>query len=447
VQEGGDAMSQPTDPQPTAVPATAKQVGSTDRWWWVETAVWTERMRAALDNGVKGGKWFSLMDKVYAPANLQAAWARVRANAGAAGIDGQTIAAFEANEHWELHQLHEQLRTGNYRPCAVRRAWIDKPGSTDQRPLGIPAVRDRVVQTALRHALEPIWEAVFADTSFGFRPGRGCKDALRRVDELLTTGHCWVVDVDLRSYFDSIPHDRLMEVVRQRVADGRVLELITSYLRAGIMDGGQFEESEQGTPQGAVISPLLANLYLNDLDHEARQQGLAMVRYADDIVILCRSRSEAERALAWVRARVEAKGLSLHSDKTRLVDATQLGGFEFLGYHFERGKRWPRKKSLEALKERVRDQTPRTSGQKLEVVISGLNDILRGWFGYFKHSLATTFVPLDSWVRTRLRSILRKRAGRRGRGRGSDHQRYNNDFFAEQGLFSLVGARARACPS
>ena len=440
-------MSRSTDQQPASVPATATQAGPTDRWWWVEPTVWTERMLSALENGVKGGKWFSLMDKVYSPKNLKAAWARVRLNAGAAGIDKQTIDLFEKNEEWELQQLHEQLRDGKYRPLAVRRTWINKPGSTEKRPLGIPAIRDRVVQTALRHTLEPIWEAEFAETSYGFRPGRGCLNALRRVDELLKKGYTWVVDADLRKYFDTIPHDRLMEVVRQRVADGRVLDLIESYLQAGVMDGDEIQEPELGTPQGAVMSPFLSNLYLDDLDHETARQGYAMVRYADDFVILCRSQEEAERALAWVRGQVEAKGLTLHPEKTRLVDATQKGGFDFLGYHFERGMRWPRKKSLDKLKERVRLETPRNSGRSLLVTIGKLNQVLRGWFGYFKYSHKTTFRPIDSWVRMRLRSILRKRAGRKGRGRGADHHRWINAFFAEQGLFGLVEAHALACQS
>jgi len=435
-------MSRTTDSEPAKVPTKATQAGSADQWKWVETSIWTERMLTALEKGVKGGMWFSLMDKVYSPKNLKAAWARVRSNAGAAGIDRQTIDLFEKNEEWELHQLHEQLRSGNYRPQAVLRAWIDKLGSTEKRPLGIPAVRDRVVQTALRHVLEPIWENEFAETSYGFRPGRGCKDALRRVDELLKKGFTWVVDADLRKYFDTIPHDRLMEVVRQRIADGRVLDLIESYLQAGIMDGDEMQESVEGTPQGAVVSPLLANLYLNDLDHEAARQGFAMIRYADDFVILCRSQEEAERALAWVRGRVEAKGLTLHPDKTRLVDATQKGGFDFLGYHFERGMRWPRKKSLAKLKERIREETPRTSGRSLLVTIARVNDILRGWFGYFKHSHQTTFTDIDGWVRMRLRSILRKRVGRKGRGRGADHHRYPNAYFAKQGFLGLVALRA-----
>lgn len=440
-------MSKTTDQPSTGVPATATQVDLAIRYAWVEPSVWTERMLTALEKGVKGGKWFSLMDKVYSFKNLVAAWGRVRANGGVAGIDRQTIDLFEQNQGWELQQLHEQLRSGSYRPQAVRRTWIDKPGSTEKRPLGIPAVRDRVVQTALRHVLEPIWDTEFAETSYGFRPSRGCKDALRRVDGLLKQGYTFVVDADLRKYFDTIPHERLMEVVRQKIADGQVLDLIESYLHAGIMDGNEIQEPEEGTPQGAVISPLLANLYLNDLDHEAKRQGFEMVRYADDFVILCRSRDEAERALAWVRERVEAKGLTLHPDKTRLVDATQKGGFDFLGYHFERGMHWPRQKSLDKLRERIREETPRNSGRSLRVTIGRVNEILRGWFGYFKHSYKTTFADIDGWVRMRLRSILRKRAGRKGRGRGADHQRYRIAFFAKQGFVGLVDAHALACQS
>jgi RNA-directed DNA polymerase len=439
--------SRATDQQPATVPETATQAGPIDRWWWVEPSVWTERMLTALEKGVKGGMWFSLMDKVYSPKNLRSAWARVRQNAGAAGIDKQTIDLFEKNEEWELQQLHEQLREESYRPQPGRRTWIDKPGSTEKRPLGIPAVRDRVVQTALRHVLEPIWEAEFAETSYGFRPGRGCLNALRRVDELLKQGYTWVVDADLRKYFDTIPHDRLMEAVRQRIADGRVLDLIESYLQAGVMDREELQTSEQGSPQGAVISPLLANLYLNDLDHEAARQGLMMVRYADDFVILCRNQAEAERALAWVRERLEAKGLTLHPEKTRLVDATQKGGFDFLGYHFERGMHWPRRKSLEKLKERIREETPRKSGTSLLVIIARVNEVLIGWFGFFKHSYKTTFGPIDSWVRMRLRSILRKREGKKGRGRGTDHHRWTNRYFAEHGLFGLVEAHALQCQS
>jgi RNA-directed DNA polymerase len=441
-------MAKQSDPEPAAVPVEAKQAGPVpDPWGWTEPAVWTERMLTALQRGVKGGVWFSLIDKVYSLANLAAAWAKVQANAGASGVDGQTIEQFSQNAEWHLKELQAQLRQGSYQPQPVRRAWIDKPGSTEQRPLGIPAVRDRIVQTALRHVLEPIWEAEFAEHSYGFRPGRGCLDALRRVDELLKSGYTVVVDADLKGYFDSIPHDRLMAEVRRKVGDGRVLHLIEQYLEAKVMDGLEEWTPVRGTPQGAVISPLLSNLYLDELDHVAAAAGLAMVRYADDFVIMCRNEAEAKRALELVGNWVANRGLTLHPEKTRLVDTKQAGGFDFLGYHFERGSRWPRAKSLVKLKERIRELTPRSNGQSLQMVIGRINQVLRGWFGYFKHSNKATFGPLDGWIRMRLRSILRKRQKEKGRGRGGDHQRWPNAYFAEQGYFSLKEAHARTCRS
>jgi RNA-directed DNA polymerase len=313
---------------------------------------------------------------------------------------------------------------------------------------GIPAVRDRIVQGAIRNVIEPILEQGFAEHSYGFRPGRGCKDALRRVDELLKRGDNWVVDVDFKSYFDTIPHDKLMERVREQISDGRLLDLIGKYLKAGVMDGMKgWEPTEQGTPQGAVISPLLANLYLNPLDHLMAAQGHEMTRYADDSVVQCRSREEAEKALEQIRQWAMENGLTVHPEKTRIVDATQKGGFDFLGYHFERGMKWPRKKSLEKFKDTLRNKTRRTQGQSLEMVIAGINPVIRGWYGYFKHSHWTTFKPLDSWVRMRLRSILRKNRGGKGKGQGHDHYRWPNAYFEKLGLYSLAKARALASQS
>jgi RNA-directed DNA polymerase len=435
-------LERTTDQIPATVPQATQAGSIRDRWPWVEPAVWTERMLTALEQGVKGGVWFSLIDKVNATATLKAAWAKVQANRGAAGIDKQSIAMFARQADMHLQQLREQLRQGTYQPQPVRRVWIDKPGSTEKRPLGIPAVRDRVVQTALRMVLEPIWEAQFAEHSYGFRPGRGCKDALRQVDQLLKAGYTWVVDADLKGYFDSIPHDLLMADVRQKVADGRVLALLQGYLNAKVMDGLEEWEPERGTPQGAVISPLLANLYLDGLDHAMARAGHAMVRYADDFVILCRTQAEAEQALALARQHVAARGLTLHPTKTRLVDASQRGGFDFLGYHFERARKWPRKKSLDKFKDKVRVLTPRNSGRSLKEIVSKLNSMLFGWYQYFKHSHRWTFGRLDGWIRMRLRSLLRKRRGARGRGRGRDHQRWPNAYFTRQGLFSLEHAHA-----
>ena len=340
-----------------------------------------------------------------------------------------------------LERLTAQLQDGTYRPQEVRRVNIPKPGTKETRPLGIPTVRDRVVQGALRHVLEPIFERQFAPHSYGFRPGRGCKDALRRVDRLLKQGFRYVVDVDLKSYFDTIPHDKLLDEVRKHVADGRVLALIEAFLKAGIFDGMRQWMPESGAPQGAVLSPLLSNLYLNELDHHMAGLGYEMTRYADDLVIQCRTPEEAAAALMVVQAWTARAGLTLHPTKTKIVDAV-TEGFDFLGYRFEKQRRYPRRKSLDKFKEAIRAKTRRTEGRSLNMIIADLNRTLRGWFIYFQHSYRTTFPYLDGWIRMRLRSILRKRHGLRGRGRGADHHRWPNPYFAELGLFSLKTAHA-----
>lgn len=409
------------------------------------TAVWTERMLTALEQGVKGGKWFSLMDKVYSRRNLAAAFDHVRAKRGAAGVDHVTVATFQARLDDNLDRLHDCLRDGTFRAQEILRVWIPKPGRREKRPLGIPTVRDRVVQTALRSVLEPIFERDFAEHSYGFRPGRGTKDALRRVDRLVKAGYTHAVDADLKSYFDSIPHDRLLERVRAKVSDGRVLALIEAFLEAGVLDGMAEWSPERGTPQGAVISPLLSNIYLDPLDHLMAERGFAMVRYADDFVILCRSDAEARRALAVVEEWTASAGLTLHPDKTRIVDASRKGvGFDFLGYHFTQHYHWASRKSIRNLKAKLRVKTRRTNGTSLATIIANVNRTLRGWFAYYKHSHRTTFGPLDGWIRMRLRSILRKRRRGKGRGRGRDHQRWPNAYFAAQGLFSTLAASAAA---
>lgn len=372
----------------------------------------------------------------------------VEANGGAAGVDHVTVAMYERDLDRHLAHLTTQLRDGTYRPQAIRRTWIDKPGSREQRPLGIPTVRDRVVQTAVRLVLEPIFERDFAAQSYGFRPGRGCKDALRRVDSLLTAGYTWVVDADLRHYFDTIPQAALIQRVRGKVADGRMLALLEAFLTQAVMDGLSTWTPDEGTPQGAVISPLLANIYLDPLDHHLAAAGIEMVRYADDLVLLCRTEAEAQHALTVLRAWTQAAGLTLHPEKTRIVDATHRGGFDFLGYHFERGRHWPRAKSVKKLKDTLRAKTSRTRGQSLAVIIADVNRTLRGWFVYFQHSPRHALRPLDEWVRRRLRSILRKRLRRSGSGRARrDHQRWPNAFFAMHGLYRLTDAHARACQS
>jgi RNA-directed DNA polymerase len=429
--------------KPGAVLKEAKQPGETlsKKWDGVEHSIWTERMLEALVKGVKGGVWFSLIDKVFRPGTLYAAWATVKRNGGSAGVDHQGIKDFERDLAGEIERLAEELRTGSYRPRSIRRVYMDKPGSKEKRPLGIPCVRDRVVQAALRLVIEPIFEKEFAPHSYGFRPKRGCKDALREVERLLKAGYSHVVDADLKAYFDTIPHASLMADIGCYIADGRVVGLVEGFLKQDILENMVHWTPEKGSPQGAVISPLLANLYLHPVDRAMAEAGYEMIRYADDFVILCRSREEAEKALGIVQRLTLERGLTLHPGKTRIVDLTVPGeGFDFLGYHFEKGTRWPRRKSLKKLKAAIRSKTGRSNGRSLAGIIEEVNHTLRGWFEYFKHSNKWTFPSIDSWVRRRIRSILRKRVGLKGISRGHDHQRWPNRFFRDHGLYSLVEA-------
>jgi RNA-directed DNA polymerase len=401
-------------------------------------------MLTALERGVRGGVWFSLIDKVYRLPNLLAAFEKVKANGGAAGCDHQTIAMYEVHLGANLRDLSEQLRCGVYKPQKIRRVRIPKPGSRELRPLGIPTVRDRVVQTALRNVIEPIFERDFAEHSYGFRPNRGCKDALRRVDALLKAGYTHVVDADLKSYFDTIPHQPLMGRIRSKIADGRVLKLIESFLTQGVLDGLETWTPTMGSPQGAVISPLLSNACLDPLDHLLEGQKVEMVRYADDFVILCPSAADARRALEQVQQWTADAGLTLHPAKTRIVDGNQVG-FDFLGYHFERGKRWPRDKSIKKFRDAIRAKTPRKHGHSLGDIIADVNRTTRGWFEYFKHtSYVNVFHSLDGWIRRRLRRILLKRHKKhRHNGMGNAHYRWPNAYYADQGLFSMEAAFVR----
>lgn len=430
---------------------TARRGADTPRqkdWSWVEASVWTERMRAALENGVKGGKWYSLMDKVYRRGTLEAAWQRVKANRGAAGVDRMSIERFEAHAERYLRELERQLQSGHYRPQAVRRVYIPKADGK-QRPLGIPAVKDRIVQTALKLVVEPIFDWEFLASSHGFRPGHGCKEALREVDEGLQAGDTWVVDADIKSYFDSIPHGRLMEQIEKRIADRQVLTLIDAFLSQSILDGMERWTPTQGSPQGAVISPLLANIYLHELDCTLSRAGYRWVRYADDFVVLCATQAEAEQALRCIQTWMTEHALTLHPEKTHVGDCRQPGqGFEFLGYRFEGGRRWVRNKSLKALKDTLRTKTRRTRGDSMRCIIAELNPTLRGWFAYFKHAHHWTYGPIDGFVRRRLRAIRRKQTHRPGFGSNhEDHRRWPNAYFAAHGLFTLREAHVLASQS
>jgi len=434
---------------PPQVPAKANPGGQVEELreqLGADPLVWTDSMLTALKSGVKGGKWFSLKDKVYRRRTLLHAWHIVNRRRGSGGVDQVSLKQYGSQLEQRLEKLENKLKTGCYEPKPVKRVFIPKAGGKQKRPLGIPTVEDRIVQTALQLVIGPIFEIGFNAHSYGFRPKRGCKDALREVDGMLRDGHEWIVDADLKSYFDTIDHDKLMSLVRAKVADGLVLDLLESYLKQGLINELKgWEPTEKGTPQGAVISPLLANLYLNGLDHLLWESGYKTIRYADDFVILSQSQYDAEKAMELTRKWTEKRGLVLHPEKTRVVSHRE--GFEFLGYRFEKGNHYVRQKSLTKLRDTLRPKTKRTQGKSLEAVIADINPVLKGWFGYYQHAHKNTFIWMDGWVRMRLRSILRKQHGRKGRGRGLDHQCYPNKYFAEIGLFSLERAHREACQS
>lgn len=443
-----------TEHRDSSVPESAELISDIRaRWAWVEPSVWTDRMLEALENGIKGvkeTKWFCLTDKVASPATLMSAYLKVAQNNGAAGVDYVTVDRFAGNHLSHLEKMSAQLMSGDYQPSSIRRTFIPKPGKGERRPLGIPTVKDRIAQTSLRHVLEPIFEREFSDYSYGFRPGRSCKDALRRVQHLLTNGGCYVVDADIRKCFECIPHNPLLRRIEERVADRNVLELTRRFLKQRVMLE-EDEEMENGTPQGGALSPLLCNIYLNPLDHHLEEHGFELVRYADDLVILCDSAGKAEEALGLLRQWLQDNGLCLHPEKTRIVDMRKRGNyFDFLGYRFrhtqrDRLIRVPTPASEKRLRDRLRGPTRRSNGHCMVEIIRRCNRILRGWFEYFKHGLKWLGRRLDGWVRMRLRSILRKWNKRKGRGRGLDHRRWPNSYFANLGLFSMEAAFDEAC--
>jgi RNA-directed DNA polymerase len=399
-------------------------------------------MLEALESGVKGGRWYSLIDKVTRDTNLDAAWKQVKRNEGAPGVDHVTIREFECRQEDELAKLAEELKSGSYKPQAIRRVFIPKPGRPgEQRPLGIPTVRDRVAQAATRNVLEPIFEVGFAEHSYGFRPKRSAKDALRHVRRAIDDGLVHVVDADLKGYFDSIPHDRLMELVERRVSDQKVLRLVDQWLHQQIMEDAATWTPTKGSPQGAVISPLLANIYLDPLDHLVKNAGFEMVRYADDFVILCRSRADAQAALEVVTEWVTQAGLLLHPDKTRLVDLSAGETFDFLGYEFHLDKQWLSKRSMQRFRDKVRTLTPRHAGRSLSAVIVDLNRVLKGWYGYFKHINAWMLKRHDAWIRVRLRAILYRYRRWKTHPKGARANTWPVSFFTRAGLFSLADAQ------
>ena len=438
---------------------TGHTLNPTGRPRWVERAVWTDRMLQALENGVIGGKWHNLIDKVYARRNLDAACQKVLRNKGAPGIDRITVDAYIANQEHYQATVAQNLHTHSYRPKPLRRVSIDKPGTKEKRPLGIPCLRDRIVQGALKNVLEPIFENGFHPDSYGFRPERSCHDALRQVDQMIKSGYQVVVDADIRGFFDAIPKDKLMDMIRRDIADGRVLDLLELLLNQGIMEGMRYWEPETGTPQGGVISPLLANIFLNDFDWAMSRQGIRFVRYADDFVLLCRNRADAEKALELAKHWMDGHGLELHPEKTKIVDMSEhKSNFSFLGYCFKRNinrrgesriLRLISRKSLSKLRATLRIYTKRVNAHSMPEIIRRINQTLKGWFPYFKHLLLSELRSIDQYIRRRLRRILRKRS-KRSHGSGisqQDHQRWPNAYFNDLGYFSLEAAHQRTLQS
>lgn len=393
---------------------------------------WTDSMVEAIGHyQATGMKWFRLIDKVWDQGALLWAFNQVAANRGAAGCDRETIEEYGTNLEWHLKEVSRLLQQGRYQPQPVRRCYIPK-GKRAQRPLGIPTVRDRVVQTALVNVLEPIFEHKFLGCSYGYRPGRSAHQALDAVSEALSEGRVWVVEVDIKSLFDHIPHEGLMREVKKEITDIHVLELIEGYLKAGIMEAGEIRDSVEGTPQGGVLSPLLANIYLHRLDEALMRKGCWLVRYADDMVLLCETQQEAEEVLRELREVLADMELELNEEKSQIVDSREQG-FNFLGYTFYGPWRFPSDKSMKRVKEKVRRLTRRTRPLNVEQVILDVNPLLRGWAHYFVRGHAKSrFREIDEWVRMRLRSFLLKK-----KAHGWHNQWYPIDYFRTLMLFDL----------
>jgi len=356
-------------------------------------------------------KHHSLIDKVYKRLNLCIAFEKVRANKGAGGIDKVSLEEFERNIDLNLEEIHRLLYEDRYQPQPVKRVYIPKPNG-DKRPLGIPTIRDRVVQQALVNRIGKIFEAKFMNCSFGFRPNRSALGAIQKVEEYFKEGYQWVVEVDIKSFFDTVRHEKLIDLVAEEIADGRVLRLIRSFLKSGVMDEMEIKYQTTGTPQGGVISPLLANIYLHPYDEKMTAEGYKVVRYADDVIILCRKKQEAERALERTKQILQTElGLALSVEKTRIVHKSQP--FEFLGYLFGRGYsdyKVPRKRAIDNFRDKVRRITRRQQPKSLEQVISELNPVIRGWRNYFCHGdCKRIFWDLDCWIGDRLKAFRVKR--------------------------------------
>ncbi len=381
------------------------------------------RPRRLVDwiNPTGARKVHSLVDKVYQRKNLEIAWEKVKANRGSGGVDGQSLEAFAAQLDPQLDRLQSELKDETYQPQPVRQVQIPKAGQPGEfRMLGVPTIYDRVCQQTLLNRLEPIFEPVFDEANFGYRRGRSTKDAMRKVWKEIQNGHEWIVDADLRDFFGSVDHEKLLTLIAQQVADGRVLRLIRAMLKAGSYGKGRLFPSERGTPQGSVVSPLLSNILLTPFDREMRRKGYQLTRFADDWVVTCQSATEARAAIDAALRILSELSVQLHPQKTRVVHVRH--GFEFLGYLVRRGRQlilptskivtgaksgglyaYPREKSVQRFKDRVRQLTRRCVPLKTKDLIEQLNPVLRGWGHYYKRAhVRTLFNKLDNWIERRI---------------------------------------------
>lgn len=383
-------------------------------------------------------KYHSLRDKVFSLKNLYAAFGHVKKNKGKAGLDRVSIRQFERDLETNILNIHKELKTEIYKPLPVLRAYIPK-GRHDKRPLGIPIVKDRVVQQAFRQIIEPIFEKDFSDNSFGFRPDRCCHDAIKRLEQYKQEGYTSVLDADIKAFYDTIPHKLIMNRLREKIADGWVLTSIEKMLKAGVMEDGIVHETNQGTPQGGVISPLLANLIGDIIDKELEKAGYKFVRYADDFVVMTKTKEELPAALSYVKEIIAGKlGMKLSEDKTKLTNFKR--GFRFLGYNFNGKYKGISTKSLDKLKDNIRDITKRTQGVNLQAVIDTLNPVIRGHVNYFRlGNIQKVYRSLDCWIRMRLRCFKFSRKWR------TDNKRFPVHRFFKMGLLSFEREFLKVC--
>jgi len=376
--------------------------------------------------------YYTLKDRIVTKDNMHKASIEVRKNGGSAGIDNIDISDFNKNYKTYMRELYREFKEDRYTPKPVLRVFIPK-GDGRKRPLGIPTVKDRIAQATLKRILEPIFEKVFCDCSYGFRPGRSQIDAIEKIEEYREKGYNWVLDADIKGYFDNINQELLIDFIKERVTDGWVIKTIKSWLTAGVMTEGSLETTEKGTPQGGVISPLLANIFLHQFDRTMTKRGYKVVRFADDFVVMTKSKRKSKRAYEVVKEIIEGRlDLTLHPEKTVITNFGEgfvFLGFEFIAWNYKR----PRKKAIKAFKDKVRKVTKRNQPWDIEFIIGELNPKIRGWGNYFSHgNVKMLFRRLDGWIRMRLRAYINKKKSM------NQNLRIPNAYFKQKGLKSLL---------